>query len=102
MAAFAGVCVVSAAFGVADAHVQGGMVGDLSLMCPEFVQVVSYRPNTRITVSQPKLIVYMSRTYTAVVVLGRFWCFRGADVGSEVHDEGRLREHEGRLSQGSK
>ncbi|PWZ13095.1 Equilibrative nucleotide transporter 3 [Zea mays] len=38
MAAFAGVCVVSAAFGVADAHVQGGMVGDLSLMCPEFVQ----------------------------------------------------------------
>jgi hypothetical protein len=51
MAAFAGVCVVSAAFGVADAHVQGGMVGDLSLMCPEFVQVVSYRPNTRITVS---------------------------------------------------
>lgn len=24
---------------MADAHVQGGMVGDLSLMCPEFVQV---------------------------------------------------------------
>jgi equilibrative nucleoside transporter 1/2/3 len=39
LAAFAGVCVVSAAFGVAGAHVQGGMVGDLSLMCPEFVQV---------------------------------------------------------------
>lgn len=36
---FLGVCVISAAFGLADAHVQGGMIGDLSLMRPEFVQV---------------------------------------------------------------
>jgi solute carrier family 29 (equilibrative nucleoside transporter), member 1/2/3 len=36
---FVGVCVISAAFGIGDAHVQGGMVGDLSLMCPEFIQV---------------------------------------------------------------
>lgn len=36
---FLGVCVLSAAFGFADGHVQGGMVGDLSLMSPEFVQV---------------------------------------------------------------
>ncbi|CAL5062218.1 unnamed protein product [Urochloa decumbens] len=36
--AFVGVCVISAAFGIGDAHVQGGMVGDLSLMCPEFIQ----------------------------------------------------------------
>ncbi|PWA86114.1 Equilibrative nucleoside transporter [Artemisia annua] len=35
---FIGVCVISAAFGLADAHVQGGMVGDLSFMQPEFVQ----------------------------------------------------------------
>lgn len=35
---FVGLCIISAAFGVADAHVQGGMVGDLSLMCPEFIQ----------------------------------------------------------------
>ncbi|KAF5183220.1 Equilibrative nucleotide transporter [Thalictrum thalictroides] len=35
---FIGVCGASAAFGIADAHVQGGMVGDLSFMCPEFVQ----------------------------------------------------------------
>ncbi|RLM85999.1 equilibrative nucleotide transporter 3-like [Panicum miliaceum] len=35
---FVGVCVISAAFGIGDAHVQGGMVGDLSLMCPEFIQ----------------------------------------------------------------
>ncbi|XP_073004790.1 equilibrative nucleotide transporter 3-like isoform X2 [Typha latifolia] len=35
---FVGVCIVSGAFGIADAHVQGGMVGDLSLMCPEFIQ----------------------------------------------------------------
>ncbi|RZC90106.1 hypothetical protein C5167_044736 [Papaver somniferum] len=26
------------AYGVADAHVQGGMMGDLSLMFPEFMQ----------------------------------------------------------------
>lgn len=38
---FVGLCIISAAFGVADAHVQGGMVGDLSLMCPEFIQVCS-------------------------------------------------------------
>lgn len=37
---FIGVCLISAAFGVADAHVQGGMVGDLALMQPEFIQVI--------------------------------------------------------------
>ncbi|XP_057512357.1 equilibrative nucleotide transporter 3-like [Actinidia eriantha] len=35
---YIGICVIVAAFGVADAHVQGGMVGDLSFMCPEFIQ----------------------------------------------------------------
>ncbi|CDP11897.1 unnamed protein product [Coffea canephora] len=35
---FIGICVVSGAFGIADAHVQGGMVGDLSFMLPEFIQ----------------------------------------------------------------
>ncbi|KAJ4837739.1 hypothetical protein Tsubulata_015330 [Turnera subulata] len=35
---FVGVCAFVAAFGVADAHVQGGMVGDLAFMCPEFMQ----------------------------------------------------------------
>lgn len=35
---FIGVCAISGAFGVADAHVQGGMVGDLSFMQPEFIQ----------------------------------------------------------------
>ncbi|KAI9075285.1 hypothetical protein K1719_042690 [Acacia pycnantha] len=32
------ICAISGAFGVADAHVQGGMVGDLSYMKPEFIQ----------------------------------------------------------------
>lgn len=36
---FIGICAISGAFGVADAHVQGGMVGDLSYMHPEFIQV---------------------------------------------------------------
>ncbi|XP_022749073.1 equilibrative nucleotide transporter 3-like [Durio zibethinus] len=35
---FIGICVISGAFGVADAHVQGGMIGDLSYMKPEFIQ----------------------------------------------------------------
>ncbi|XP_022886885.1 equilibrative nucleotide transporter 3-like [Olea europaea var. sylvestris] len=35
---YIGICVFVAAFGVADAHVQGGLVGDLSFMCPEFIQ----------------------------------------------------------------
>ena len=36
---YIGICVFVAIFGIADAHVQGGMVGDLSFMCPEFIQV---------------------------------------------------------------
>jgi len=36
---FLGVCIISATFGIADALAQGGIVGDLSLMCPEFMQV---------------------------------------------------------------
>lgn len=35
---FIGICLISAAFGVADALAQGGMVGDLALMQPEFIQ----------------------------------------------------------------
>ncbi|KAJ9171026.1 hypothetical protein P3X46_019079 [Hevea brasiliensis] len=35
---FIGICVISGLFGVADAHVQGGMIGDLSFMQPEFLQ----------------------------------------------------------------
>ncbi|XP_057507735.1 equilibrative nucleotide transporter 3-like isoform X1 [Actinidia eriantha] len=35
---YIGICLISGAFGVADAHVQGGMVGDLSYMHPEFIQ----------------------------------------------------------------
>ncbi|KAL5096580.1 hypothetical protein RYX36_000907 [Vicia faba] len=32
------ICFLTACFGVADAFVEGGMVGDLYFMCPEFVQ----------------------------------------------------------------
>ncbi|ESQ38084.1 hypothetical protein EUTSA_v10028692mg [Eutrema salsugineum] len=35
---YIGLCVIVASFGLADATVQGGMIGDLSLMCPEFIQ----------------------------------------------------------------
>ncbi|XP_070038223.1 equilibrative nucleotide transporter 3-like isoform X2 [Nicotiana tomentosiformis] len=35
---YIGICAIIAAFGVADAFVEGGMVGDLSFMCPEFIQ----------------------------------------------------------------
>jgi equilibrative nucleoside transporter 1/2/3 len=39
---FVGVCLASAVYGVADAHVQGGMVGELSYMRPEFLQVFPF------------------------------------------------------------
>ncbi|KAL1829762.1 hypothetical protein ACET3Z_008174 [Daucus carota] len=35
---YIGICVFVGVFGVADAHVLGGMVGDLSFMRPEFIQ----------------------------------------------------------------
>ncbi|CAJ2648756.1 unnamed protein product [Trifolium pratense] len=35
---YIGICLLTACFGIADAHIEGGMVGDLYLMCPEFVQ----------------------------------------------------------------
>ncbi|KAJ9544636.1 hypothetical protein OSB04_024343 [Centaurea solstitialis] len=35
---FIGICVFVAGSGVADTHVQGGMVGDLAFMRPEFIQ----------------------------------------------------------------
>ncbi|MED6131469.1 Epsin-3, clathrin recruitment and traffic between the Golgi and endosome [Stylosanthes scabra] len=38
IAHYIGICVLSACFGLADGHLQGGMVGDLSFMCPEFIQ----------------------------------------------------------------
>ncbi|GAV83284.1 Nucleoside_tran domain-containing protein [Cephalotus follicularis] len=35
---FIGICALSAVFGVADGNVEGGMIGDLSFMQPEFLQ----------------------------------------------------------------
>lgn len=35
---YIGICIISALFGTSDALVQGGIVGDISLMCPEFIQ----------------------------------------------------------------
>ncbi|GFP98443.1 equilibrative nucleotide transporter 3 [Phtheirospermum japonicum] len=32
------ICALVASFGVASAHVEGGVLGELSFMCPEFVQ----------------------------------------------------------------
>ncbi|KAI7982930.1 Equilibrative nucleotide transporter 3 [Camellia lanceoleosa] len=35
---YTGICIIVATLGVTDGHVQGGMVGDLSFMCPTFIQ----------------------------------------------------------------
>ncbi|KAK7256964.1 hypothetical protein RIF29_30605 [Crotalaria pallida] len=35
---YVGLCILCACFGFAHAFIQGGMAGDLSLMCPEFMQ----------------------------------------------------------------
>ncbi|KAF8669240.1 hypothetical protein HU200_051572 [Digitaria exilis] len=37
-ATFAGLCTIAAVFGIAEGHAEGAMAGDLSLMCPEFIQ----------------------------------------------------------------
>jgi len=56
IAPFIGVCIIAAAFGVADGHVQGGMTGDLSLMCPEFVQVQFYIITVATTIFRKHLL----------------------------------------------
>ncbi|TYG96198.1 hypothetical protein ES288_A11G329600v1 [Gossypium darwinii] len=38
LGSFIGICAIVAFFGVADAFVQGGIVGDLSFMLPDFIQ----------------------------------------------------------------
>ena len=38
---YIGICAIVGSFGVADANVLGGMVGDLSFMHPELIQVSS-------------------------------------------------------------
>ncbi|XP_038705301.1 equilibrative nucleotide transporter 3-like [Tripterygium wilfordii] len=38
---FIGICIISSSFGVGGALAEGGMVGDLSLMKPEFIQSFS-------------------------------------------------------------
>ncbi|ESQ38083.1 hypothetical protein EUTSA_v10029389mg, partial [Eutrema salsugineum] len=35
---YTGICAIIALFGIADSAVRGGMIGDLSLMCPELIQ----------------------------------------------------------------
>ncbi|WZY77538.1 hypothetical protein YC2023_023922 [Brassica napus] len=35
---YIGLCAIVSLFGIADATVKGGMIGDLSLMCPELIQ----------------------------------------------------------------
>ncbi|MQM18340.1 hypothetical protein Taro_051329 [Colocasia esculenta] len=96
--AFIGVCIISGAFGVADAHVQGGMVGDLSLMCPEFIQA---RILGQLTVIHPKyesmekLTGYYrskaategSKTVSADLAAGGIQELHGPDVESAKHLE---------------
>ncbi|GJN32710.1 hypothetical protein PR202_gb21232 [Eleusine coracana subsp. coracana] len=38
VSAFVSICFIAGGFGIADGHVQGGLTGDLSFMCPEFLQ----------------------------------------------------------------
>jgi equilibrative nucleoside transporter 1/2/3 len=38
---YIGICAIVSTFGIASANVQGGMVGELSFMLPELIQVSS-------------------------------------------------------------
>lgn len=102
---FIGICVVSGLFGIADAHVQGGMIGDLSFMQPEFLQV--------------SIFVYSSVSSSCDfclmdLVLSVCGCFlfpsvipcwsgsiRGFNLWFEVNYKSSISEFEGWSSQGS-
>lgn len=42
IASFIGVCTIVAVFGIGGGNVEGALIGDLSLMCPEFIQVLFF------------------------------------------------------------
>ena len=77
---------MSGAFGLADAHVQGGMVGDLSFMTPELVQV-STSPITSSFLmfffSDFKPVIFSFGLFSSVFPCW-FGCIRGSNLCFEA------------------
>jgi hypothetical protein len=68
---FIGLCAFFACFGIAHALVQGGVSGELSSMCPEFIQVgLPIEVHVFFLVSIVEIILYkVSETTTRFVYL---------------------------------
>lgn len=64
---FIGLCAISAAFGVADAYVQGGMIGDLSFMLPEFIQVSNFQ--LTLLISCVFICLFFTMLYSYMIIL---------------------------------
>lgn len=60
------ICLMVGGFGIADASVLGGLVGDLAFMCPEFMQV-KFPRGTLFTLSNSYLISTLHLTKATLV-----------------------------------
>jgi len=87
---FIGICLMSGAFGVADAHAQGGMVGDLSLMCPEFIQVgiCGFYFSLAVTYYSHVSDLFCSCVYP--VLLSWYGCIWSSDLCFKVNNKGNF------------
>lgn len=82
---FIGICIVSGVFGISDAHVQGGMVGDLSYMLPEFIQVNITNEITAMWFKQYLQHVHSFNGFIYAVFPRWFCSVRGHNIGFEVN-----------------
>ncbi|TXG55277.1 hypothetical protein EZV62_020533 [Acer yangbiense] len=82
---FIGICAISAAFGLSDAHVQGGMVGDLSFMTPELVQCFLAGATAGALTSALRLITKpLLKIQQMVYARGLYNCAKAASEGSKT------------------
>ncbi|CAI0406915.1 unnamed protein product [Linum tenue] len=72
---FVGICLIVVSFGVADAHVQGGMVGDLSFMCPEFMQSFFAGLAASGAMTSALRLITKAELFLAIATFAEFLCF---------------------------
>jgi hypothetical protein len=84
---FIGICAIVAAFGVADAHVQGGMVGDMAFMCPEFMQVRFHGIRFQLVLhSKMQRNLHLTTPWMSFPAVFLCWvgCIRSSDLWFEI------------------
>ncbi|KAF5950297.1 hypothetical protein HYC85_012290 [Camellia sinensis] len=85
---YTGICIIVATLGVADGHVQGGMVGDLSFMCPTFIQDgggSGYGGGDMVTV-----VVLVAALVVVVVAIIECWLRRCGGGNNGGNSSGRM------------